>query len=64
MLSRNGRFALAFAVLGSLYAFQQPFRQYPGQEYANFPLPPALKAKLAQQTDCFLESKGFNDAAP
>ena len=24
----------------SLYAFQEPFRQYPGWEYSNFPLPP------------------------
>jgi len=45
MLSRNGRFVLAFAVLGSLYAFQQPFRQYPGQEYADFPLPPDYREK-------------------
>jgi Domain of unknown function (DUF4159) len=26
--------------LGSLYAFQRPFREYPGLEYNNFPLPP------------------------
>jgi hypothetical protein len=50
MLSRNGRFALAFAVLGSLYliqvyALQQPFRQYPGQEYGTFPLPPDWRDK-------------------
>jgi hypothetical protein len=45
MLSRNGRVVLAFAVLGALYAFQQPFRQYPGQEYANFPLPPDWREK-------------------
>jgi len=36
---------LAFAVLGTLYAFQQPFRQYPGQEYATFDLPPDWQVK-------------------
>ena len=47
MLSRNGRFVLAFAVLGtcSLLALPQPFRQYPGQEYADFPLPPDWREK-------------------
>jgi hypothetical protein len=27
------------AFLGTLYAFQEPFREYPGIEYNNFPLP-------------------------
>ena len=27
-------------VLTSLAAFQRPFRQYPGREYEDFPLPP------------------------
>jgi hypothetical protein len=27
------------ALLGTLYAFQEPFREYPGIEYNNFPLP-------------------------
>ena len=27
------------AFLGALYAFQRPFREYPGVEYSNFPLP-------------------------
>jgi NAD(P)-dependent dehydrogenase (short-subunit alcohol dehydrogenase family) len=29
----------AFAVLGAVYAFQRPFREYPGIEYNDFPLP-------------------------
>jgi hypothetical protein len=45
MIPRNGRFVLALAVLGSLYALQQPFRQYPGQEYATFALPPDWQQK-------------------
>ena len=31
--------ALAGATFTTLYAFQRPFRQYPGVEYDNFPLP-------------------------
>jgi hypothetical protein len=40
-VSRKLLAALAgFAVcLGSLYAFQRPFREYPGVEYNDFPLP-------------------------
>ena len=31
--------ASALATATALYAFQRPFRQYPGVEYDNFPLP-------------------------
>ena len=31
---------LALATVSGVYAFQRPFREYPGQEYSNFPLPP------------------------
>ncbi|HJT90087.1 MAG TPA: DUF4159 domain-containing protein [Bryobacteraceae bacterium] len=31
--------------LGAVYAFQRPFRQYPGVEYENFPLPPDWNEK-------------------
>ena len=27
-------------LLASLYAYQKPFRVYPGVEYTNFPVPP------------------------
>src|SRR5580658_5079949 len=33
------------ALLGAVYAFQQPFREYPGIEYNNFPLPPDYQDK-------------------
>jgi len=33
------------AFLGALYAFQRPFREYPGVEYSNFPLPPDAAEK-------------------
>ncbi len=31
--------------LSALYAFQRPFREYPGIEYNNFPLPPDYREK-------------------
>ena len=31
--------------VGALCAFQTPFREYPGQEYNDFPLPPDYQAK-------------------
>jgi hypothetical protein len=33
------RLGSGFAFLGALLAFQQPFREYPGVEYNDFPLP-------------------------
>ena len=33
------RVAAGLIVCGALFAFQKPFRQYPGVEYDNFPLP-------------------------
>jgi len=32
-------------VVGSVYAFQQQFREYPAWEYNNFPLPPDWQEK-------------------
>ncbi len=32
-------------LLGGVYALQQPFREYPGAEYDNFPLPPDYQEK-------------------
>ncbi|HWB83148.1 MAG TPA: DUF4159 domain-containing protein [Bryobacteraceae bacterium] len=34
------RVGCGFLALGALFAFQRPFRQFPGVEYYNFPLPP------------------------
>jgi hypothetical protein len=31
--------------LGSLYAFQKPFREYPGMEYNDFPAPPDFQER-------------------
>ncbi|HLI83702.1 MAG TPA: DUF4159 domain-containing protein [Bryobacteraceae bacterium] len=35
----------AVAFVGVLWGFQQPFREYPGVEYENFPKPPDWNAK-------------------
>jgi hypothetical protein len=37
--------ACAVAVLAGLLAFQRPFREYPGDEYEKFPLPPDAMQK-------------------
>ena len=39
------RLAGGIAFLSALYAFQKPFREYPGVEYENFPLPPDFQEK-------------------
>jgi Domain of unknown function (DUF4159) len=35
----------AFVLIGGLYAFQRPFKQYPGVEYFSFELPPDWQEK-------------------
>jgi hypothetical protein len=50
MFLRNSRTLLALAagvlaVLGSVHAFQRPFREYPGIEYNDFPLPADWQTK-------------------
>ncbi len=32
--------AASLSLLSGVYAFQRPFREYPGREYSDFPLPP------------------------
>ncbi len=38
-------FGCAFVFIGALYAFQRPFKQYPGVEYFSFELPPDWQDK-------------------
>jgi Domain of unknown function (DUF4159) len=47
MSSRKVLFLLfsGLLVLSGTYAFQRPFREYPGFEYENFPLPPDYQEK-------------------
>jgi hypothetical protein len=42
MISRNAvrMLGCGLVCLAGLFAFQKPFRQYPGREYSDFPLPP------------------------
>ena len=37
--------ALGVSLLGGLYAFQRPWKEYPGVEYEGFPIPPDYKEK-------------------
>ena len=37
--------ACGLILLTGLYAFQMPFREYPGREYENFPVPPDFQEK-------------------
>src|SRR5271157_5667465 len=37
--------AVGLVFLASLCAFQRPFREYPGREYVNFPVPPDWQEK-------------------
>ena len=39
------RFALGLLFIATLYAFQQPFKQYPGIEHFTYPLPPDYQEK-------------------
>jgi hypothetical protein len=36
---------MALVSLGAIFAFQKPFREYPGWEYEDFPLPPDYQEK-------------------
>ncbi len=36
---------LSISLISAVYAFQKPFREYPGFEYENFPLPPDYQEK-------------------
>src|SRR5437870_9728812 len=40
---------MAAGLIGGLFAFQRPFREYPGREYENFPLPPDYQEKTEWQ---------------
>jgi hypothetical protein len=44
-VTRTIPLALALVAVGGLYAFQKPFREYPGQEYNDFPLPSDYRQK-------------------
>ena len=53
--------ACALAFLGSLYAFQKPFRQYEGVEYSTFETPPDALEKTEFQFGRLMFPGGWND---
>src|SRR2546430_11918356 len=44
-LRRAWLWLTAAGLIGGLFAFQRPFREYPGREYEDFPLPPDYQEK-------------------
>src|SRR5438067_4947758 len=42
---RVRKILLIFLAIGAAYAFQRPFREYPGQEYSDFAIPPGANDK-------------------
>jgi hypothetical protein len=44
-LGRAWLWLTAAGLIGGLFAFQKPFREYPGREYEDFPLPPDYQEK-------------------
>ena len=55
------RLGSILAFLGGLYAFQRPFRQYPGVEYTTFELPPDYQDKTEWVFARLMYPPGFND---
>ncbi len=63
MTVRNafGLFGCVLACLGSVYAFQRPFRAYPGIEYQDVPLPPDWKEKTEWAFARLMYPPGWNN---
>jgi len=53
--------ACALACAGALYAFQKPFRQYPGVEYYSFETPPDAQEKTEFAFARLMFPGGWND---
>ena len=49
------------ACFGTLFAFQKPFRQYPGVEYSNFETPPDYQEKTEFAFARLMFPGGWND---
>jgi hypothetical protein len=47
MFRFGGSGLCALALIGAAFGYQRPFREYPGEEYTNFPLP----SDFREQTD-------------
>lgn len=55
------RLGCALTLAGALYAFQRPFRQYPGVEYDNFETPPDWQEKTEWAFARLMFPPGQND---
>ncbi|MDQ6666292.1 MAG: DUF4159 domain-containing protein [Acidobacteriota bacterium] len=55
------QFGCGLAFIGALYAFQRPFRQYPGVEYENFELTPDWQEKTEWAFARLMFPPGPND---
>ena len=55
------RIGCAFALIGAAYAFQRPFREYPGVEYYDFPLPSDYREKTEWAFARLMFPPGEND---
>ena len=63
MMGRNAVVfcACALACIGTLFAFQRPFRQYPAVEHNDLPLPPDWKEKTEWVFARLMFPGGWND---
>jgi len=55
------RLGCGIGLLGALYAFQRPFRQYPGVEYSRFEVPPDWEEKTEWAFARLMFPGGAND---
>jgi hypothetical protein len=55
------RLACGLGLLGAVYAFQRPFRQYPGVEYSHFEVPPGWDEKTEWAFARLMFPPGAND---
>nr|MDQ2901053.1 DUF4159 domain-containing protein [Acidobacteriota bacterium] len=55
------QFGCGLTFLGALYAFQRPFRQFPGVEYENFELTPDWQEKTEWTFARLMFPPGPND---
>ncbi|HEY3823805.1 MAG TPA: DUF4159 domain-containing protein [Bryobacteraceae bacterium] len=53
--------AVGLACISTVYAFQKPFRQYPGVEYSTFETPPDAQEKTEFAFARLMFPGGFND---
>ena len=58
---RAWRLAGGLFLIATLYAFQQPFKQYPGIEHETYPLPPDYQEKTEFAFARLMYPPGWNN---